>query len=166
MKSLSLYEMSNQYIFLVDEMFDEETGELNENAMEKLDNINDSIQVKCANISRMFHSLESTADIIKLEKERLDRREKAFRNQVVRLKEYMKMNMERCDIKKIECPEFTIALQNNPVSLDILDADMIPHEYDKPPVREIDRTRVKDALKNGINVPGAVLSQGTHVRIR
>lgn len=166
MKSMTLYEMSEKYQFLNDELYDDETGEINEQAIEKLDSIRDTIQNKCTNIARLFKSIEVTGDAIKAEKDRLSAREKAFRNQVVRLKDYLKTNMEKCDIKKIQCPEFTIAIQNNPVSLEILDENLVPHEYDKPHIRVIDNTRLKEALRNGLNVPGAELVQGTHVRIR
>ena len=73
--------------------------------------------------------------------------------------------MERCQIKEIKCPQFVIKLQQNPVSLDAFDQDMIPDEYKKVVV-DIDTQKIKDDLKNGVVIPGARLVQGNHVRIK
>lgn len=166
MKTLSLYEMSNQYQFLITDLYDYETGVVNETALEKLNALNDTIEEKCINISKLFQSLQATQEAIKAEKDRLAKREKAFKNQAERLKEYLKMNMERCEIKKIECTEFTISLQKNPASIQVICEDEIPAEYDKPVKREIDLLKIREDLKNGVDIPGVCLAQGSSIRIR
>lgn len=166
MKSISLYELSDQYRFLMNDLYDEETGVVNETALEKINQLQDSIQNKCVNITKLFKSIEITQKLIAEEKERLAKREKSFKDQVNRLKDYLKTNMEKCDINKIECPEFTISLQNNPQSVDIIDEDKIPHEYDKKKDRELDLRLILSDLKNGVVIQGAQLKQSKSVRIR
>lgn len=166
MKALSLYEMSDQYQFLIHDLYDPETGVVDENALEKLNSLQDSIENKCINITKLFKSIELTQDMIKAEKDRLAQREKAFKNQVARLKEYLQTNMERCEIKKIECPEFTIGLQKNPPAVEVLSEDEVPHDYDKCPKRELDISKIKEDLQNGVVIPGVRLVQRNSVRIR
>lgn len=166
MKALSLYEMSDQYQFLVNDLYDPETGVVNETTLDKLNALTDSMENKAINITRFYKSLEATRDAIKNEKDKMAAREKAFTSQVDRLKEYLLSNMQRCEIKKIECPQFVIVLQNNPTAVEILNQEQIPNEYDKQPKREIDLTRIKDDLKNGVVIPGVRLVQRQSIRIR
>ena len=166
MKALTLYEISDQYQFLLNDLYDYETGVVNETTLAKLNEIQDTMQNKCINITRLFQSIEATQEAIKAEKDRLTKREKAFKNQVMRLKDYLESNMERCDIKKIECPEFTIGLQKNPPSVEILNESEIPHEYDREPKRELDLAKIRDELMNGVVIPGVRLIQKQSVRIR
>ena len=165
MSSLSLYNMSEQYQFLVNDLYDPETGVVDETALERLNALEDSIQNKCINITKLFKSIEATQEAIKIEKNRLAKRESVFKNQVSRLKDFLQSNMEKCEIKKIECPEFTIAIQNNPPSVDTFDQDLIPDSYKKISI-EFDIQKIKDDLKKGVDIPGVRLVQGKSIRIR
>jgi len=165
MKSLTLYEMSDKYQFLVSELYDYETGVVNETTLAKLNELTDSMENKCINITMLFKSIEATQEAIKKEKDKMAAREKAFKNQVARLKDYLLTNMERCDIKRIECPQFTLNLQNNPPALKIDDESLIPKTYDKVTI-EKDMAKIREDLLKGVVIPGARLVQGKSVRIR
>lgn len=166
MKSLSLYEMSDQYQFLANDLYDYETGVVDETTLARLNELTDSMENKAINIVMLYNSLEATRDAIKKEKDKMAAREKAFTSQVARLKEYLLTNMQRCQITKVECPQFVIGLQNNPISVEILNENEIPKKYDKKPKREIDITKIKDDLKNGVVIPGVRLVQRQSIRIR
>ncbi len=166
MKSMTLYEISDKYQFLLHEMYNHETGEVNENVLAKLNELADSAENKCINIVKIWEEFNKEIAAIKEAKERMAKREKAFKNQVDRLKEYLQTNMERCEIKKIECPEFVIGLQKNPPSVDVLNEDEVPHDYDKCPKRELDISKIKQDLQNGVVIPGVRLVQRNSVRIR
>lgn len=166
MKSLSLYEMSDQYQFLVNDLYDHETGVVNETTLARLNELTDTVENKAINITMLFNSLDATREAIKKEKDKMAAREKALASQIERLKEYLLTNMKRCEIKKIECPQFVIGLQNNPISVEISNAEEIPSRYDKQPKRELDITRIKDDLKKGVVIPGASLVQRQSIRIR
>jgi Siphovirus Gp157 len=166
MKALSLYEMSDKYSFLLNDLYDEETGVVNETTLAKLNALEDSIENKCINITKLFQAIEATKDLIKAEKERLQKREQSFTNQVNSLKEYLRSNMDRCQIKKIECPEFSISLQNNPIAIEVLNMDDVPSDYDKCQKRELDTNKIKEDIKKGVDIPGVRLVQRNHIRIR
>ena len=166
MKALTLYEISEKYQFLLQDMYDHETGEINEEVFAQLNELSDTAESKCINVVKVFEEYKKSIEAIKVAKDRMLRHERVLKNGMERLKNYLQTNMEKCEIKKIECPEFVISLQKNPVALDVFNLDEIPHEYDVRPAREIDRSRIKDELKNGVVIPGARLVQGNSVRIR
>lgn len=79
--------------------------------------------------------------------------------------------MNACGIKKIECPAFTIAVQNNPQSVEILDESLIPAEYirtsePKPPVATPDKKQILSALKSGVDVSGCAIKQTNRLVIK
>lgn len=165
MNSMRLYEIADQYQFLMDDLYDHDTGEISDKAIERLNELTDTLENKCINITRLFKSIDAEKEAIANERKKMAARESALKNQVERLKYYLLTNMERCQIKKIECPQFVIGLQKNTVSLEIFDADLIPNDYDKVTV-EKDNAKIKEALQKGIEIPGARLVQRSSIRIR
>lgn len=163
--SMRLYEIAEQYKFLLDGMIDNETGEVDETKMSLLDEVADSFENKCLNVTRVFKQLE--VDLAGIEKERkaMAAREKSLKNEVTRLKSYLLENMEKTGIKAISCPQFAINLVKNPCSVDIYDADEIPEEYTQTKV-EISKEAIKLAIKGGIEVPGARLVQINRISIK
>lgn len=163
--SLRLYQIADQYQFLLSDLYDYETGVVNETALAKLNELSGSIEDKAINITRLFKELEASAEAIEKERKAMQSRESALKNQVKSLKEYLRNNMARCEIKKIECPQFSISLQTNPPSVEITNESEIPEEYNKVKV-ELDVSKIKEDLKNGVVIPGARLVQGNSIRIR
>ena len=166
MKTLSLYELADQYKFLSENLSDPETGEVNENTLMEFDMIQDSLENKCINIGKLFKSIEAYQEAIKIEKDRLAKRESIFKKQLERLKDYLKFNMVKCDIKKIDCAEFNISVQKNPPAVEIIDQNQVPNDYDKLLPRELNLSKIKEDLKNGVDVPGARLIQRESLRIK
>jgi len=73
--------------------------------------------------------------------------------------------METTGKEKIKTPEFTIYIQNNPVSVKLVDESKIPAYLTKTDIVP-DKTRIKELLKKGKDVPGAELSVSSSLRIR
>ena len=165
MNSMRLYEIADQYQFLLQDLYDEETGEINEKAMDRLQALNDSIEEKCINITRLFKSIDAGREAIEKERKRMEDRERTLKNQVTRLKDYLLSNMERCEIRKIECPQFIIALQKNPESVEILDETQISEEYLNTKTT-VNIKKIKEDLKLGVAIPGVRLVQKQSLRIR
>lgn len=162
---MRLYEIADQYQYLLNDLYDYETGVVNETALARLNELTDTMEDKAINITRLFKELEASAEAIEKERQAMQKREKALKNQVESLKEYLRSNMERCEIKKIECPQFVISLQKNPVKLEIFNAELIPAEYEVV-THSLDEAKIKDELKNGVVIPGARLVQRQSIRIR
>ena len=69
--------------------------------------------------------------------------------------------MQVGEIQKVELPEATISLRRVPPGLDVTDEKLIPKEYWIPQEPKLDRKKLKDDLKAGKSVAGAVLDNGS-----
>ncbi|MEM5769208.1 MAG: siphovirus Gp157 family protein, partial [Bacillota bacterium] len=68
-------------------------------------------------------------------------------------------------IDKVKTPAFTVSLQKSPAAVQISDSTMIPAEFTIVKY-DLDKKRIGEALKAGQEIPGAMLTQGRHLRIR
>lgn len=85
--------------------------------------------------------------------DRFGRREDILRGLAFKL-------LEVAGVKKRELPEATLSIRNGQAKLiGEADPETVPDEFCKV-TRSIDRTKVKDAIKSGRDVPGFTLSNG------
>lgn len=131
-----------------------------------LDSIEDAIENKAENIAKLVRNLESDVKAYKEEEERLKTKRQATENKVKWLKTYLEDNMKLTGKTKFKSGMFNFSIQKNPVSVNILDERIIPEEFLIPQLPKIDKTALKDVLKNGVEVPGAELKQTEGLRIR
>ena len=162
---MTLYELSKEYLFLKHELVDMETGEVNETSLVKISEIKDTAENKCINIVRYLKELEGQQRAVEHERKKLQVREKQLVNTIERLKDYLLVSMEICEIKSISCPQFVITVKSNPVSVHIYDEDVIDEKYKRISF-SIDKESIKRDLKDGKVVAGAKLSQDKSLRIR
>ena len=101
----------------------------------------------------------------KEEEDRIAARRKTVANIQDRMKDRLKYALEITGQTKIQAGTFTVGLQSNPPAEEIESEDAIPDEF-KVVVTSINRAAILAALKDGIDVPGARLTRGQHVRIR
>jgi hypothetical protein len=163
----TLYELSNEYLAvqnkLIEADFDEQT------IADTLEGMAGELEVKAQNVAFFIRNLESTADQIKQAEKQMADRRKALENKAATIKDYLKRNMQATGINKIECPYFAISLKKNPPAVLITDEAAIPAEYlvqVPPPPPSVDKKAIAEALKAGVNVAGAELTQGERVDIK
>lgn len=88
---------------------------------------------------------------LKARKDRFELRVEGLRNLAFKI-------MESADVPKLELPEATLSIRKGqPQVIGGDDTCNIPDEYWKYS-RDLDRTKIKDALKDGKTVPGFTLS--------
>lgn len=131
-----------------------------------LDSIEDAIENKAENIAKLIRNLESDVSAYKEEEDRLKTKRQATENKVKWLKTYLEDNMKMTGKTKFKSGMFNFAIQKNPASVNITDEKIIPGEFLIPQPPKVDKTSLKEALKNGIEVPGAELKQTEGLRIR
>ena len=131
-----------------------------------LDSINDAIENKAENIAKLIRNLESDVSAYKEEEDRLKTKRQATENKVKWLKTYLEDNMKLTGKTKFKSGMFNFSIQKNPASVNITDERIIPEEFliQQPP--KVDKTSLKEALKNGIEIPRAELKQTEGLRIR
>ena len=158
---MKLYELARSYAELLDRAEDIDTEAL----VDTLASLQDAIEDKAENTAKIIKNLEADAKIIKEEEQRLAERRRSIENKVTRLKEYLQEQLEVAGLQKVKRPTITVAIQNNPPSVEIADEKLIPSEFMIPQYK-VDKKSILERLKNGEMVPGAKLVQGRGVRIR
>lgn len=164
MKLPALYELSHQYREALEVLADADLPP--EVVSDTLEGLQGDLQEKATNVARFFRSLEATADAMKEAEERMAKRRKAVLNRVEQMKAYLLHNMQACQIKKIDGPEFSLSVRDNPASVVILDPAELPPELMVEKVSHSpDKRAIKERIEAGEVVPGARLERGQSLRI-
>lgn len=167
MTALSLYNIAQEYRSLVERLMDTQDDQVA--IADTLEAEAYPLEVKAQNVAYAIKNLEATADAIKAAEKEMAERRKRIENRAMHLREYTKTCMEIAGVTKIDCPHFGLSIKNNPASVDIFEPSMIPAEFMKqpePPPPAPDKTAIKEAIKAGREVPGAMLAQGTRLEIK
>jgi transcriptional regulator of heat shock response len=158
---MKLYELAQNYANLL-EMSEEMDPEV---LKDTLSSIQEEIEDKAENIAKLIRNLEADAKIIREEEKRLAERRQSIEKKIDYLKQYLQEQLEVAGLQKVKRPTITVAIQNNPPSVEIADENLIPSDY-KIPQFKIDKKSIMERLKNGEEIPGCSLKQTKGVRIR
>ena len=155
----TLYELVKE-IENFDLQIDEETGEILN--MDELDALQLEKDAKVENICLWIKNLKSDAEAYRTEKKAFEQKIKAAENKAARLTAYVdyilagdkfkssKVSVSYRKSEQIECA-------------DLLDVDVDYLRYKEP---ELDKKKIKDAIKAGIEVKGCQLVERQNLQIR
>lgn len=163
----SLYKITDKFIGLMNRA---EAGELTEEEYNQLgEELAIELQNKGTNIVGYALNEESLIDAIDIQIKRLQEFKKIKQNNLDRFKEYVKDNMERLGITKMDTELGILSIAKNPMSVEIVNEDEIPKEFKQEIVTEkIDKTAIKKHFKEtGEMIPGAnIIDDKTSLRIK
>lgn len=167
MEQLKLYEIADSYINLMDKL---EAGEIAPEDIEDVqEEIHNALMTKSNNIIGYYLDKKSLIEAIDTQIKRLQEYKKAETNKLDKYKEYIKDNMEAMRIEKIETGAGKLQIVKSPISVDILDEDLIPDEY-KQVVTEtkVDKKKIADNFKEtGEIIEGVRINyNNTNLRIK
>ena len=157
---MNLYELSSNYRAIQEMDLDEET------LRDTLDSIIGEVEPKAENIVKWIRNLKGENTAIKEEETRLKNKRITNENKIKALSLYLEDFLKNSGLTRLKTGLFTLSIQNNPPSLEIYDATLIPDKYLIEQLPVVDKTALKEVLKNGIEVPGAELKQTEGLRIR
>jgi hypothetical protein len=162
--NMKLYELTDNYRQILD-ILDEGQDEA---LQDTLDSIKDAIEQKAEGIAKIIRTMDAEAEAIKTEEHRLAQRRKAIESRRDGLKRYLEDQLNLIGIDKVKTATFTVALQNNPPSVNVLDDTVIPTTFKVhiPEQWNVDKKAIMQALKDGQEIPGVELFQGRSLRIR
>lgn len=123
---------------------------------------------KAQALTSVLLNMDGDVDALDKEIKRLTARKTVIKNTQQRMKEYLRINMERCDIKRISCPLFTITCAQGREVVCIDNQDLIHNDYlnVKTSITP-DKAAITKALKDGIVIPGAHLERSaSSIRIK
>ncbi len=167
MTSLALYQLSDEYLQAAERLADLDLDE--QTVADTLEGMSGELEAKAINVAMFIRNLEASGFAINEAIARMEARSAAIKNRAIRIKQYLLMNMERTGITKIECPNFKIALRDNPPSVVVDSLQAVPDDYmrqPEPPPPVPDKKLIAQAIKDGFDVPGCHLERTKRVEIR
>lgn len=137
------------------------------------DVVNDTLEAltgelsqKAWNVAAALLHMEGEAELTRQAEERMSRRRRALEARAAGLREYLRIQLERINIREIRSPQFVIKIKQNPPKVILDDASAIPKGFKREEiVVHIDKNGIKQALLSGQAVRGAHLEQETRLDI-
>lgn len=162
----NLFSLAAEYKAVADKLHDSELDE--QTIFDTLESMSGELESKATNVGFVIRNLEGMADQIKQAEDAMKNRRQSIDNQVKRLKAYLLANLQTAGISKVESPYFVLSVRNNPESV-VVDAEsQIPPDYMReiPATYEPDKNLIKQAIKDGFEVPGCHLTKTQSVQIK
>lgn len=164
---MNLFEINSEIRMTLNEVFesvDEETGEVREDLVKRLNELQQDRDTKLENITLYLKEKQKEAEALKEEARKLQERARMASNAAERLKVYLINGMNEADLKKFETSRVKLAFRKTTrvVVEDILSLD---NEFVK--VETVaDKTAIKKAISAGQCVNGAFLEEGESLVIK
>ena len=167
MKNLTLYNLTNKFVELMDKA---QEGELTEEEYNKLgEQLALELQNKGSGIIGYTQNEEALIEAIDVQIKRLTDFKKAKQNNLDKFKGYVKDNMDRLGITKLETELGVLSITKNPMSVEIINEDEVPSEFKQEVVTvKIDKTAIKNHFKETGEIPQGtqIIDNKTSLRIK
>jgi len=155
---LNLYNITEEFNAL-EEMLIEDGGEITETHDQLAGMVRGLLTQKTDNFVSFVQKLEDEAELASQHIKRLQAYKKARENAVERLKEYAGFCLDEIGENKIKGTLGEIAIRKPSMIVEVLDESLVDAMYLKTKV-EINKAAIKEALKSGLEVSGAKMSEG------
>lgn len=163
----TLYDLSAEYRQQVQALEDLDLPP--EAVADTLESLGGELEVKAQNVVAFGRHLRTLAAAKREAAKAMIEAAARIEKRADQLDDYTLHCMQAAGIQKIECPWFTLSIAKNPPSVEIFDERQIPSQYltdPPPPPPRIDKALIKQALRDGFDVPGAKLAQGVRLSIK
>lgn len=145
-------------------MVDTESGEILD--VEQYLDMAETRDQKLENLAMYIKNQQAEADMIKAEADKLAERAKAKANEAKRCKDYLANFMATYfDGKKFETPRVRLSWRASE-SVEVSGIDALPDEYLRFKDPEPDKTKIKAALKAGVELKGCQLVAKQNLQIK
>jgi uncharacterized membrane-anchored protein YjiN (DUF445 family) len=147
----------------LEELIQETGGELNENLEQFLQEVGTDLAKKSDNYACMMDVLNDTAERYRKRAQAYISAARSCENIVERMKERIHFAMTTMGVEELSGNSIRFKLQNSPPSLFLGDLSKIPREFQVVTVTP-DTSKIRSALRDGIQVGEAKLEQSKHIR--
>jgi hypothetical protein len=137
-----------------------------DSCMEKLGNLQLALKEKLEWLAKVIQNENAESKKFKEQADFFNEKANARKNRAERTKKFIHTFMNINNVKRLEGTHLIVSLQKNPPSVVIKNEDEIPVEYLTIPDPVINKKKISEVLKQGIEVKGAELQQTESVRIR
>ena len=162
----NIYELSQDYLIISEMMEDPELDP--EFLADTMEAVEGALEIKAENYAKVMKNLEGDVAALKAEETRLSEKRKAIENNIKNMKMALQSMMTITGKTKFKTDLFSFGIQKNAPSV-VIDTDInnLPTEFLKFREPEVDKTKLKEALKNGEDLSGYChLEQSESLRIR
>lgn len=159
----SLYEIEQVYIDWLAKV-EENDGEVTDELMIELESLTSDFDTKAETLGVFIKDLRADSEKYKAEKLKLEARQSSATKLADRLVERLQSSMRTTGRTKFSSPKVQISFRNS-ASVKIVDETLIPEEFWKV-TKEPKKQDIKDAIKAGIEIPGAEIEQNENLWVR
>lgn len=155
----TLYELTGQYLEIYNLDIDDETKQ---DTLESID-WNEDYENKVENYIKVIKNNDADIEARKNEIKRLSELNKSAERKNERLKEVLKESMELTGHERVDTPLFKVSFRKS----EVVEVDdlLLPESY-KVATWKADKKRLKEDLKNGLEILGAELVERKNLSIR
>lgn len=162
-KNKSLFAISSELTEIFNQL-EESGGELTPELEQALQISKAELKSKSLNYVHYIKKLENDLELVKVYEEQLEAFKKRKERILERLKDSLKTAVEQ--FGEIEADIFKITTRKSE-SVEVINENEIPPQfYISMIVKTLDKKRVKEAIKNGEEVPGAIIKENKNLSIK
>ena len=165
--ALSLFAIADEYKVIADQLAEMDVDE--QTLADTLEGAAFPVEQKAKAIAAVIGNLDEEASAYSEHAKKVAATGKAISARADWLRGYLKTAMQRTGIKEIKGPSFVIRLRDNPGNVDVFEPGLIPSDYMRTPAApppEPNKKKIADAIKSGIEIPGARISKSPRVEIK
>lgn len=162
---MNLFEIDYEIEKAINALFDsvdEETGEVDPEALVNLEQLNVERERKLENIACYIKNLNSDSTALKAEIDSLEKRKRAIDNKVSRLKVYLQQHVNTDE--KFSFPRAVISFRKSK-KVEIINESLIPKRLFRIKA-EPDKVAIKDELASGKKVKGCEFVESYSLQIK
>ena len=130
-----------------------------------LDSIKGAIEEKAVGYASVISQFKADVKMLGDEEKRLAERRRGIETKIDIMQKSLFEAMEETGTTKIKSPKFTVWVQNNPESVNVIDEKLIPEGFFIPQPMKLDKKQLREELKHG-DIAGVELIQTRGLRIR
>jgi hypothetical protein len=166
LSGVKLYQIADEFVAAMAQL--DEAGFDEQTIADTMEGFAGTFEEKAANVIAWIENISAEADAIKAHIAKLKTRMEHLNKSADSMREYLKVQMLRTDMKKLMANGATVSVRNNPPSVKIADGVELPEIFlrEIPATFEPDKKAIKEALENGKQVPGCSLVRTTSLMIK
>lgn len=169
---MNIYEIDNEFATKMDELleiFDADTGEVTdidrfEELKKALDGLAEERKQKISNVACWYKSLVAEAEAIKTEKMALAKRQQTIENKAESLKKYLEYALHGEKFEDARC-KISYRRSEGIHFCEGFDGESLPDEFVKVE-KKAKLTEIKNAIKEGREIPGVSLISKQNIQIK
>lgn len=168
---MSIYDLSQDYknvsILLETIVESEEPKEVEEEAREVLEIIQNQLVEKADNVAKYVKNEELGIQAIKEEEKRLKELRQAREKSLDRFKEYVVQSLIELDFVKVKTSIGNLSMRKSKAIKVDVDTSELPKEFIRTKTTiDADKKALKEAIENGEKINGVELVERVHLNIR